>query len=300
MAGGIGSRLAPMSTPEHPKQFLDVLDCGKTLIQLTVERFLSVCPIERFWVVTSLAYKSFVRQQLPQLPESHILLEPVARNTAPCIAYACRRIARECPDADVVVTPSDAYVADPSKFAASIAKALDFLKSPAGDGSIVTLGITPSRPETAYGYIRLSCNAPSTVVKALEFKEKPDYETAKNYLAAGNYVWNAGVFIWNVAFVNAMLAKYASGISAIMDSLEPYLGGDGEQEALERLFPMCEKISIDYAVMEKAQSIFTIAENPGWDDLGSWASVLSHLESLGKTDKLAYWREILKKIDKNF
>lgn len=291
MAGGIGSRLFPMSTPDHPKQFIDVLDCGKTLIQLTVERFLPVCPIERFWVVTSERYYDYVLQQLPDIPREHILLEPVARNTAPCIAYACRRIALEDPDAKVVVTPSDAYVEKTSEFASTITSALEFVSST--PESIVTVGIMPTRPETGYGYIRLSSFSGGDVVKALEFKEKPDLETAGKYLAAGNYVWNAGIFVWRVDYINRLFAEYAPGISAVMDELEPFLATDGEQEALNRLFPKCEKISIDYAIMEKSPAVYTVAADLGWDDLGSWTSVLSQLERHGKLEMLMHWRTIL-------
>ncbi len=296
MAGGIGTRLYPMSTPEHPKQFIDVLDCGRSLIQLTVDRFLPLCPPERFWVVTSERYRDDIARQLPDIPASHILLEPVARNTAPCIAYACRRIAAECPDASVVVTPSDAYVEKTALFAATIRKALDFVESSEEPESIVTVGITPTRPETGYGYIHLSRISHGVVVPALEFREKPDAGTAECYLASGDFVWNAGIFVWRVAGINSLLRRFTPGIAEIMDALEPHFNTPSEQQALGENFPLCEKISIDYAVLEKAPYIYTVADELGWDDLGSWTSVFSHLERLGKQDKIDYWREKLQKI----
>ena len=192
MAGGIGSRFWPMSTPECPKQFIDILGCGKTLIQLTVERFGNVCPQENMWVVTSEKYIDTIREQLPGIPESNILAEPCPRNTAPCIAYACWKIKKKYPEANIVVTPSDQVVIDTTEFRRVIEKALLFTDK---SSAIITLGIKPARPETGYGYI--AAGEPITRDKEIfhveAFKEKPDKETAEKYLAAGNYFWNAGI-----------------------------------------------------------------------------------------------------------
>lgn len=271
MAGGIGSRFWPMSTSERPKQFIDVMGVGKSLIQLTVERFKGICPKENFWVVTSERYVDIVKEQLPQIPAQHILAEPEARNTAPCIAYACWKIRKEFPQANIVVTPSDALVIDTAEFARCIAVALE---KTADSQAIVTLGMMPTRPETGYGYIAAQGEADAKgICKVEAFKEKPDVETAKGYLAAGNYFWNAGIFVWNADTITNAIRRYAPQIAGVMDELEPALFTDKEAEELKRLFPTCEKISIDYAVMEKAEDIFVLPAEFGWSDLGSWGSL---------------------------
>lgn len=271
MAGGIGSRFWPMSTSEYPKQFIDVMGVGKSLIQLTVERFKDICPKENFWVVTSEKYVDIVKEQLPQIPAQHILAEPEARNTAPCIAYACWKIRKEFPQANIVVTPSDALVIDTAEFARCIAVALE---KTADSQAIVTLGMMPTRPETGYGYIAAQGEADAKgICKVEAFKEKPDVETAKGYLAAGNYFWNAGIFVWNVDTITNAIRRYAPQIAGVMDELESALFTDKEAEELKRLFPTCEKISIDYAVMEKAEDIFVLPAEFGWSDLGSWGSL---------------------------
>ena len=276
MAGGIGSRLWPASTPELPKQFLDVLGVGKTLIQMTVERFLPICGMDHFWVVTSGHYADIVRSQLPGIPEDHILAEPEPRNTAPCIAYACRKIELKYPDANIVVTPSDALVLETEKFRKTISDALAFTADGKG---IVTVGIIPTRPETGYGYICAPGAEEGRICKVSAFKEKPDGTTAKRYLESGNYFWNAGIFVWNVRTINDSLRRFAPLIAGVMDTLVPYFYTPEEDAALKRLFPDCDKISIDYAVMEKSDDIHVITGNLGWSDLGSWGSVKTHVAS---------------------
>lgn len=274
MAGGIGSRLWPVSTPEMPKQFIDLLGVGKSLLQLTVERFRSVAGIAGMWVVTSENYVDIVRKQLPEMPADHILAEPVPRNTAPCIAYACWRIMREDPDANIVVTPSDAIVLKTELFSEIISKALEFTAS---TSSIVTVGIHPDRPETGYGYICSSSKEEGNVVKVNEFREKPDRETAGRYLAAGNYFWNAGIFVWSVSTIVDQMRRHAPQIAGMMDKIARTFGTEEEKAALAEFFPQCDKISIDYAVMEKSDSIYVISADLGWSDLGSWTSAGSHI-----------------------
>lgn len=276
MAGGIGSRFWPMSTSEYPKQFIDVMGCGKSLIQLTVDRFLPVCPIENFWIVTSEKYVEIVRKQLPCIPDSNILAEPESRNTAPCIAYACWKIGMRHPDANIVVTPSDALVINTTEFERVIKNALDFT---ANKNAIVTIGIKPSRPETGYGYI-CAGNAinGSEIFKVDAFKEKPDYNTACEYLKAGNYLWNAGIFIWNRETITSEIRKHTPTLAAIMDEMAVDFFSDKEISTIKRLFPKCEKISIDYAVMEKAKEIYTHPAEFGWSDLGSWGSLHTLLQ----------------------
>ena len=274
MAGGIGSRLWPVSTPEMPKQFIDLLGVGKSLLQLTVERFRSVAGIAGMWVVTSENYVDIVRKQLPEMPADHILAEPVPRNTAPCIAYACWRIMREDPEANIVVTPSDAIVLKTELFSEIISKALEFTAS---TSSIVTVGIHPDRPETGYGYICSSSKEECNIVKVNEFREKPDRETAERYLAAGNYFWNAGIFVWSVSTIVDQMRRHAPQIAGMMDKIAGTFGTEEEKAALAEFFPQCDKISIDYAVMEKSDSIYVISADLGWSDLGSWTSAGSHI-----------------------
>lgn len=275
MAGGVGSRFWPLSTPQLPKQFIDILGCGRTLIQLTVDRFLGICPEADFWVVTNKDYVPIVREQLPGIPESHILAEPAARNTAPCIAWACWSISRDCPDSNIVVTPSDAVVLNPNQFRRIISSALSFTQQ---NNKIVTIGIQPNRPETGYGYVQC---APQTsqehteIVPVAQFREKPDLQTAQSYLSAGNYLWNAGIFVWNARTITTCIRNYKPAIAELMDQIVQ------DPAKVEELFPTAEKISIDYAVMEPAAAqglVYTHPANFGWSDLGNWTSLHEKLQ----------------------
>mgnify|MGYP000327761509 FL=1 len=272
MAGGIGSRFWPMSTPECPKQFIDVMGCGRSLIQLTADRFDGVCPRENMWVVTSEKYIDIVREQLPEIPESNILAEPCARNTAPCIAFACWKIKKKHPRANIVVTPSDALVIDTGEFRRVMEKALRFTDD---SSAIVTIGIRPTRPETGYGYIAAAnqLQTDKEIYTVDAFKEKPDKETAEKYLAEGNYFWNAGIFVWNVRTITSVMRVYAPGIAQIFDRIFPDFYTEKENETIKKLFPTCEAISIDYAVMEKAQEIYVLPASFGWSDLGTWGAL---------------------------
>lgn len=275
MAGGIGSRFWPMSIPEYPKQFIDVLGLGKSLIQLTKERLSTLCPAENFWVVTSEHYVDIVKEQLPDIPANHILAEPEPRNTAPCIAYACWKIRKENENANIVVTPSDALVIDIEEYRRKIQTALDFTEQ--GE-RIVTLGMQPTRPETGYGYIESGESlADSEIRKVKEFKEKPDHETAIKYLQAGGYYWNAGIFVWNVRTIVTALETFVPQITSVMDKIAAAFDTPEESEVLHQLFPTCEKISIDYAVMEKSKNIYVLPAEFGWSDLGSWGSLHEQL-----------------------
>lgn len=271
MAGGVGSRFWPLSTPEYPKQFIDILGCGRTLIQLTVDRFKGIASMSNFWVVTNAKYVEIVKQQLPEIPAEHILAEPAARNTAPCIAWACWSIKQEAPFANVVVTPADAVVMNPEEFRRVIKNALDFTDS---NNAIVTIGIKPSRPETGYGYVEVSEAVSGEICKVKAFKEKPNHDTAEEYLKAGHYLWNAGIFVWNVGTITDCITKYKSNIAEDMIKI-------AETGNVNRIFPQCEKISIDYAVMEPASKdgmVFTHPADFGWSDLGNWASLHDKLQ----------------------
>ena len=278
MAGGVGSRFWPLSTPEYPKQFIDILGCGRTLIQLTVDRFKGICPMSNFWVVTNAKYVDIVKQQLPDIPVEHILAEPAARNTAPCIAWACWSIKKEDPTANVVVTPADAVVMNPEEFRRVISNALAFTEK---KNAIVTIGIKPSRPETGYGYVEAKDAVEGEICGVKAFKEKPDHETAEKYLKAGNYLWNAGIFVWNIDTITDCIKKYKPLIASQMDEIvSSELPTDSQlstfNSQLNEVFPQCEKISIDYAVMEPASReglVYTHPADFGWSDLGNWASL---------------------------
>ncbi len=271
MAGGVGSRFWPLSTPEYPKQFIDILGCGRTLIQLTVDRFKGICPMQNFWVVTNAKYVDIVKQQLREIPAEHILAEPAARNTAPCIAWACWSIKKEDPTANVVVTPADAVVMNPEVFRRVISNALAFTDK---KNAIVTIGIKPSRPETGYGYVEAKDAVEGEICGVEAFKEKPDHKTAEKYLKAGNYLWNAGIFVWNIDTIMDCITKYKPNIAAVMDKMADT--GD-----VADIFPNCEKISIDFAVMEPASKdgfVYTHPADFGWSDLGNWASLHDKLQ----------------------
>lgn len=261
-----------MSTPECPKQFIDVLGTGRTMIQMTVERFAPLCPVENFWVVTGASYVDIVREQLPGIPAGNILAEPCARNTAPCIAYACWKIRMKDTSANIVVTPSDALVLDAEEFRRVMREALGFT---AAGRRIVTVGITPTRPETGYGYIQCSSGAPESgsIMPVESFREKPSLAIAKQYLADGNYLWNAGIFVWNVSTIMDSMRAYVPDLAEKMDRMSEAFHTDGEDAAVAEIFPTCEKISIDYAVMEKADYIYTVPGDFGWSDVGTWGSL---------------------------
>ncbi len=276
MAGGVGSRFWPMSTEDRPKQFIDVLGTGRSLLQLTFDRFEGICNTENVWVVTNKKYASLVHEQLPEIPEGNILQEPCRRNTAPCIAYISWRIKEKDPKANIVVTPSDHIVTNGNEFRRVIVSALKFTGE---TDSIVTLGMKPTRPETGYGYIQGDLSTPSArnneIFRVDQFKEKPDLQTAMKYLQDKNFFWNAGIFIMSAATIVNAFRVYQPGLAKIFESMRSIYGTDKEQAEIDLRYPECENISIDYAIMEKAEEIFVFPANFGWSDLGTWGSLLS-------------------------
>ena len=275
MAGGVGSRFWPMSTAECPKQFIDVLGVGKTLLQMTVERFGNLVAPENVWVVTNQSYADIVQEQLPNMPADLILCEPCRRNTAPCIAYVSWRIKSTDPKANIVVTPSDHIVLNIEEFQRIVKACMTFTSD---TDAIVTLGIKPTRPETGYGYIQADPASSSPRNKEIfrvdSFREKPDLETAKKYISKSNYFWNAGIFIWNVNTIVNAFRIYQPALARIFESMLPIYGTEREQEVVNERFPECESISVDYAIMEKAEEIFVCPSDFGWSDLGTWGSLL--------------------------
>ena len=274
MAGGVGSRFWPMSTPDYPKQFIDVLGCGRTLIQLTLDRFKGICHSDNVWVVTSKKYAEEVKRQLPEVADDHILCEPCRRNTAPCIAYVSWKIKSRDSKANMVVTPSDHIVMDVKEFQRVITSAMKFTNH---SDALLTLGMTPTRPETGYGYIEADLRYPSNsnqeIYRVDSFKEKPDLITAEKYIQKKSFYWNAGIFVWNVNTIVNALRIFQPAISRVFEGLLPYYFTAKEQELIDEQFPTCENISIDYAIMEKADEIFVFPANFGWSDLGTWGSL---------------------------
>ena len=299
MAGGIGSRFWPMSTPQMPKQFVDVMGVGKTMIQMTVDRLASLCPMKNFWVVTSERYVDIVRKQLPEIPLDHILAEPAARNTAPCIAYACWKIRKHHPEANVVVTPSDALVLNIEEYRRVIGSALEFTR--AGE-RIVTVGICPTRPETGYGYIKGKENSKTTIpsytektyLEVEEFVEKPDLETAKSYLASGNCWWNSGMFAFTADFFIKELQKCTPEIATAFNNIpngnKPSISNINSIPYVESWTEMNEAyektpaIAIDIAVAEKTDEAYIVLASFDWDDVGSWDSFEKHSKGEGHSE----------------
>lgn len=276
MAGGVGSRFWPMSTADRPKQFIDVLGVGKTLIQLTNERFSGVIPPCNVWVVTNEKYVSVVQEQLPDIPVDHILSEPCRRNTAPCIAYVSWRIKKENPKANIVVSPSDHIVTNPEEFRRVVTNCLKFT---AETDAIVTLGMKPTRPETGYGYIQADLSTASARNKEIfrvdQFREKPDLSTAIQYTKQSNFFWNAGIFIWSASTIVNAFRIYQPGVARIFENIMDILGTADEQRVIDEVYPECDNISVDYAIMEKAEEIFVCPADFGWSDLGTWGSLLA-------------------------
>ena len=275
MAGGIGSRFWPMSTDECPKQFIDVLGVGRSLLQLTMDRFSGVVDAENIWVVTNGRYADMVKEQLPGIPSNHVLCEPCRINTTTCIAYVRWRIKSQDPKANIVVTPSDHVVTNVEEFRRVIKHCLNFTED---NDAIVTLGMKPTRPETGYGYIQADLSQSSVRNKEIfrvdSFKEKPDLSRAKEYIKDKSYFWNAGIFIWNVTTIVNAFRIFQPTLSKIFEGMQDVFGTDKEQEIIDKRYPECQNISVDYAIMEKVEEIFVCPSDFGWSDLGTWGALL--------------------------
>lgn len=287
MAGGIGSRFWPLSKNNYPKQFLDILGTGKSFIRATFERFLPLVPAEGFVVVTNAAYKQLVLEQLPELSEEQVLCEPMRRNTAPCIAYAVYHILARCPEASIAVTPADHLVTNEREFQRIIGQGLEHVER--DRNALMTIGIKPSRPETGYGYIDVGAGPADGIVDVASFKEKPDLETAKQFLAAGHYFWNSGIFLWSSDAIMSALRRYLPDLTDLFDQGRDSFGTAREQQFIDTQFEHCPNISIDYGVMErvvgqdkecgdggKRLTMHTIAADFGWSDIGTWGSLYTH------------------------
>jgi mannose-1-phosphate guanylyltransferase len=271
MAGGIGSRFWPISRTSHPKQFIDILGTGKTLIQNTYERFLKVCPKENIYVVTNENYTKLVKAQLPDMEDQQILTEPVMRNTAPCVAYGCFKIESLNPDAAIVVAPSDQQILDEDAFVTAIIKSLE---TATANDCLVTLGIKPSRPDTGYGYIQYTDNTiNSDFHKVKTFTEKPTLDIAKTFIQSGDFLWNAGIFVWSAKEILKAFDTFLPEMHEIFADARPVYNTDGEKTHIHKAYQQCVNISIDYGIMEKANNVYVLPSEFGWSDLGTWASI---------------------------
>lgn len=274
MAGGIGARFWPMSRTSHPKQFIDILGTGETLIQQTYNRFKKVCPPENIYVVTNARYADLVKSQLPLMADNQILLEPAGRNTAPCIAYAVYKIADKDPDANIIVAPSDHIIMKEEVFIDVVMSGLEATRK---NNWLLTLGIQPSRPDTGYGYIQFVDKevypSDGRIKKVKTFTEKPNLELARTFVESGDFLWNAGIFIWSLSAIKSALEKHLPDVSQVFSAGTGKYNTSAEASFIENAYSICKSISIDYGVMEKATNVYTLSSEFGWSDLGTWGSL---------------------------
>ncbi|MET3113839.1 mannose-1-phosphate guanylyltransferase [Pedobacter sp. CG_S7] len=278
MAGGIGSRFWPVSRTEFPKQFIDFFGIGKTLIQSTYDRFLRICPPENIFIVTNELYTSIIKEQLPNIADNQILAEPIMRNTAPCVAYGAMKIAEINPDATIVVAPSDHTIANLDKFIAAIEQSLT---AAANNDCLITLGIQPSRPDTGYGYIQYTENTLPTdpkLYKVKLFTEKPNTDLATSFIQSGDFLWNAGIFIWSAKSINKAFEKHLPEMYDIFKSGQTIYNTSDETAFISNAYQQCTNISIDFGIMEKADNVYVLPAEFGWSDLGTWASIYEMAE----------------------
>ncbi|WP_316844709.1 mannose-1-phosphate guanylyltransferase [Pedobacter psychrodurus] len=270
MAGGVGSRFWPKSRNSFPKQFIDILGVGKSLLQLTYERFLTICPRENIYILSNSQYDDLISAQLTGISKDNIILEPSRNNTAPCITYASFKIAEINPDANIIVAPSDHLILNEAVFLTQVKLGLDYA---AENDALVTLGINPTRPDTGYGYINYINTDGGDIHQVIRFMEKPDLQRATEFIKTGGYVWNAGIFIWNVSSILKALSSHAPEIYNLFLKGKEFYNTETENTFISENYPFSPNISIDYAVMEKADNVFTITGEFGWSDLGTWASL---------------------------
>ena len=270
MSGGVGSRFWPYSREAKPKQFLDIFATGRSLLQMTYDRFAKVIPKENFVIVTNAAYRDLILEQLPELSADQILLEPMRRNTAPCIGWATYHIQAKNPNANILVTPADHLILQEDIFDEAIRRSLDYVEN---HPQLVTLGIRPSRPETGYGYIQVSDIQEDDFVQVKTFTEKPNREMAQIFYESGEFLWNSGMFAWNVKTIHAAFDEHLPALTSILNEANGHYATPREQELVSSLFPQCPNISIDYAVLEKAHNVMVLPVDFGWADLGTWGSL---------------------------
>jgi len=274
MAGGIGSRFWPMSKTNRPKQFIDILGTGETLIQQTYNRLKKICPEENIYIVTNEIYKELTLEQLNGINEEQIICEPTMRNTAPCIAYANYKIASKNPNANIVVAPSDHLILKEEEFIRVINLALEYTSQ---NDALLTLGITPSRPDTGYGYIQFNEDLTSEIKRVKTFTEKPDLELAKKFIESGDFCWNSGMFIWSLSSIQSAFETLLPEVDEVFQNGLGKYNTPKENDFIQTAYSTCENISIDYGIMEKSKNVFVISADIGWSDLGTWGSIYTHL-----------------------
>ena len=277
MAGGIGSRFWPMSRTQHPKQFIDILGTGETLIQQTYNRLKRICPEENIYIVTNEIYKDLTFEQLPNLHEEQVICEPSRKNTAPCIAYANYKIATKNPNANIVVAPADHLITKEDEFVRVINLALKYT---AENDVLLTLGITPSRPDTGYGYIQFDNNELSfdkEIKKVKTFTEKPNLELAKEFISSGDFCWNSGMFVWSLKSIQSAFEALLPSVNQLFKTGEGKYNTPEEHDFIQEAYSSCKNISIDYGIMEKSKNVLVISADIGWSDLGTWGSIYTHL-----------------------
>lgn len=276
MAGGIGSRFWPMSRTRYPKQFLDILGIGRTLIQSTYDRFAKFIPQENIFVVTSEEYSKIVAEQLPDVLRQNILSEPSRKNTAPCIAYISYKLKKINPDGLLICAPADHLILDDTAFIKVCYEAFDFVRK---HNALLTLGIKPIRPNTGYGYIQIEQQGVSdNVYQVKTFTEKPNLDLAKTFIASGDFLWNAGIFAWQIKNIIHAFEQHLPEMAEVFEAELGNFNGTGEIEAVKRIYPQCTNISIDFGIMEKARNVYLIPASFGWSDLGTWNSAYENME----------------------
>jgi len=276
MAGGVGSRFWPLSKKKSPKQFLDILGTGKTMIQMAFDRFSSICPAENYYIVTNEQYKDIVLEQLPQLKPEQVLLEPIMRNTAPCIAYANFKIKQRNKNAHIIVSPADHLITNETEFINVVEKGLEYVAS---TDKLLTLGLKPNRPETGYGYIQVENNEVDLGISKVKiFTEKPNLDLAKVFLESGDFFWNSGIFIWSLSAIDKAFKAFLPDIDALFTEGEDRLGKISEKEFIDKIYPECQNISIDYGILEKSDKVYVFCSDFGWSDLGTWGSLYDILD----------------------
>ncbi len=288
MAGGTGTRFWPLSTKSKPKQFLDILGTGRTLLQQTFDRLIQVCPVENVFIVSNEIYKDIISEQLPELEDHQILLEPAKKNTAPCIAYANYKIEQINPDANIVVSPSDHLIQKEEEFIRVINEGLEFTEK---KEALLTLGIKPHRPETGYGYIQRNNNEElaqnENIFKVKTFTEKPDYELARKFFESGEYYWNSGIFLWSLKAIMNAFNKYLPEIDQLFSQGRGIYHTDEEQDFISKVYFESTAISIDYGIMEKSENVYVYTSDFGWADLGTWGSLQEFLDTDDKGNSVS-------------
>ena len=296
MAGGVGSRFWPVSTAEFPKQFHDMLGAGDTLIQKTFSRLSKLIPIENILILTNEKYNSIVLEQLPMVKQEQVLLEPAMRNTAPCILYAALKIQKQNPDAVMVVAPSDHWIEDETTFSANLQQCFDFCSK---ENALMTLGIQPTFPNTGFGYIEYDKKDVNPIKKVSQFREKPDYETAKSFLKSGNFLWNGGIFIWSAKSIIESFEKFQPQMNALFIKGFDNYNTVTEKTFIEENYALAENVSIDYAVMEKAKNVYVLPATFDWNDLGTWGSLHEKLDKDENNNAVVNARVLLQNATSN-